>query len=85
MYLYTDFSKAFDRIVHIRLLKKLMRFELSKFLTQWFESYLSDRSQFVTIGSGRFRRITPTSGVPQGSILRPFLFLLFMSTIYFQF
>lgn len=76
--LYTDFSKAFDRIDHCHLLKKLALFGLNKSVIQWFQSYLSNRSQFVVIGGGRSGQITPASGVPQGSILGPFLFILFI-------
>lgn len=79
--LYTDFSKAFDRIIHHRLLKKLVPFGFGKSLIQWFDSYLVNRSQVVVIGGGRSRPIMPMSGVPQGSILGPFLFILYVNDL----
>lgn len=79
--LYTDFSEAFDRIDRSLLLIKLWEFGLSPSLVRWFESYLSNRTQFVVIGGSRSKEIKATSGVPQGSILDPFLFTIFINEL----
>jgi retron-type reverse transcriptase len=71
--IYTDFSKAFDRIDHQLLLHKLDRFGFSDQLIKLMCSYLCDRHLFVRVNgfkSGLFRQST---GVPQGSVLGPFL------------
>lgn len=78
---YTDFSKAFDKVHHGTLLVKLENFGIHGNLLRWIESYLANRSQMVKINNATSKTIAVTSGVPQGSHLGPLLFSIFISNI----
>ena len=73
-----DFSKAFDRVSHEKLLFKLECFGSGGSLLAWFRSYLSGRRHRVVIDNESSDFLHVTTGVPQGSTLGPLLFLLFI-------
>lgn len=79
--IYTDFEKAFDRVDHIILLRKLYELGIRGNLLRWMDSYLRNRCQAVVVGGYRSDFILIPSGVPQGSILGPLLYLVYLYDI----
>jgi len=79
--IYLDYAKAFDTVPHQRLLRKIQGFGIEGKLHGWIENFLTDRRQKVhTNGSeSSWKRVK--SGVPQGSVLRPALFSMYLSDV----
>ena len=78
---YLDIRKVFDAISHPILLRKLYALGIRGNIYDWIESYLTNRSQFVLYNNSKSKKKIIFHGVPQGSILGPLFFIVFMNDI----
>jgi ribonuclease P/MRP protein subunit RPP40 len=79
--IFLDFSKAFDTVNHEILIAKLDKYGIRGNAKKWITSYLNDRQQFCSYNNKKSTKLNINCGVPQGSILDPLLFIVYLNDL----